>query len=70
MWVRSFGDITKTKYWLSFEQKPWRWSRWGFSIMPGTYCGTTKGLIIMLPFMVVLGHVRDLNWKPSETTST
>jgi len=54
----SFGDICKTTFWLSFERKPWAWWRWGLSFGP-TYNGTVRGICLMLPFMVVLGHQRD-----------
>jgi len=61
----SIGDITESRYWLSVERKPWRWWRWGCEFGP-TYCGTTHGICLMLPFCVVLGHIRDLDWKPED----
>jgi len=52
------GDISKSRIWLTVNRRPFAWWRWWFSFAP-TYNGTIFGLHIGLPFMVVLGHVRD-----------
>lgn len=54
----SIGSITRTKYWLSIERKPFRHWRWLLSFKP-TYHGTTRGLLIGTPWFVVLGHIRN-----------
>ena len=61
----SFGDICKSRYWLSIERRPWAWWRWILSFGP-TYCGTTHGVCLCLPFCVVLGHRRNLDWEPGD----
>jgi hypothetical protein len=64
MWYVSFGDISKTRYWLSFQRRPWSW-RWWLSFRP-TYNGTICGLHIGLPFMTILGHIRDTRLTGAE----
>lgn len=63
MWTKSLGDISKSRYWLSVSLRPFAWWRWWLSFSP-TYNGTIFGLHIGLPFLVVLGHVRDTRLKP------
>ena len=60
MWHFSFGDIRTSRYWISFARRPLAWWRWHLSFGP-TYNGTTAGICLMLPCLVVLGHVRNLN---------
>ena len=55
----SFGDICNTRYWVSFERHYFAMWRWHLSFGP-TYNGTVGGFILMLPFAVVIGHIRDL----------
>lgn len=55
----SFGDICNTKYWISFELRPWAWWRWFVGFGP-TYNGTTHGVVIALPCLVILGHRREI----------
>ena len=55
----SLGDISTSRFWISFERRPFASWRWGFSLSP-TYKGTIAGLYIGLPFCVILGHVRNL----------
>jgi hypothetical protein len=58
MWHKSIGDISKSKFWISVARRPWAWWRWGLSFGP-TYNGTVRGICLMLPCLVVLGHQRD-----------
>jgi hypothetical protein len=58
MWHRSFGDISNSRYWLSFARRPWAWWRWHLSFGP-TYNSTTGGILLCLPFLVIIGHIRD-----------
>lgn len=60
--ARSFGDICKTKYWLSFQRRPFAWWRWYIGFGP-SYIGTTHGVCIATPWLVILGHIRDLNFN-------
>ena len=53
----SLGDICKSRFWISFNRRPFAMCRWWFSFAP-TYNRTIVGLHIGLPFIVVLGHVR------------
>jgi len=53
----SFGDICLSRFWISFEPRPFAWWRWGLSFGP-TYNGTTGGIYVAMPFLVVLGHRR------------
>lgn len=69
MWKYSFGDICKSRYWLSFERKPWAMWRWWIGFQP-TYNGTIRGLHIGLPFMTILGHIRDTRLNAVETPTT
>ena len=55
----SFGDICKSRYWISFEPRFFAWWRWGLSFGP-TYNGTTHGICLMLPFCVIIGHRREI----------
>ena len=55
----SFGDICKSRYWISFEPRYFAWWRWHFSLGP-TYNGTTSGVCFATPWFVIVGHVRDL----------
>jgi hypothetical protein len=57
----SIGDIGKTKYWLSFEQRPISW-RWHLSFGP-TYNGTIAGVCCIVPGLSILGHIRKLAKK-------
>lgn len=59
MWHKSFGDICTSRYWLSIQRRPWAWWRWGLSFGP-TYNGTTHGICLCLPCLVILGHVRSV----------
>ncbi len=54
----SAGSITDTKYWISYESRPFKWWRWDICFRP-TYNGTKAGVILMLPFCVVIGHIRE-----------
>lgn len=56
----SFGDICKSRYWLSIERKPFAWWRWGVFFGP-TYNGTDAGFIAMTPVAVVIWHRRVLD---------
>jgi hypothetical protein len=56
----SFCDICNSRYWLSIEMRPWAWWRRFLKFGP-TYCGTTHGVILGLPFCVVIGHRRNLD---------
>jgi hypothetical protein len=53
----SFGDICRTRYWISFELHYWAWWRWFVSFGP-TYNGTTHGVVVGLPCLVIIGHRR------------
>ena len=64
MWHKSLGDICKTRFWISLERRPFRLGRWGVSFGP-TYVGTKRGLVIMTPWVVVVGHERDLGYQDS-----
>lgn len=57
----SIGDICHSWYWLSFEQRPFRWQRWYVGFRK-TYVGTTHGIVIGTPWMTIIGHRRDLNF--------
>lgn len=65
MWHISFGDIGKSRFWISFQRRPWAWWRWWLSFRP-TYMGTIRGLHIGLPFMTVIGHQRDTRLKDED----
>lgn len=54
----SFGDICNSRYWISFELRYWAWWRCHLSFGP-TYNGTTAGFCLGLPFVVVIGHIRN-----------
>lgn len=53
----SFGDICESRYWLSIERRPMDWHRWLLSFGP-TYNGTDRGVLLCLPFVVVIAHRR------------
>jgi hypothetical protein len=55
----SLGDIARTRYWISYESRPWAWWRWYFTPGP-TYNGTTAGFVWALPWAVIIGHRRDI----------
>jgi hypothetical protein len=55
----SLGDIARTRYWVSYESRPWAWWRWYFTPGP-TYNGTTAGFVWALPWAVIIGHRRDI----------
>lgn len=61
----SFGDICNSRCWISFQFRPWASWRWWLSFKP-TYQGTIRGLHIGLPFMTIIGHVRDLSFDHSQ----
>lgn len=60
------GDITKTKYWITIERRPYSW-RWllGFD---KTYNGTTHGFVLVVPCFSIMGHIRDTHLKHVEKT--
>jgi hypothetical protein len=62
MWSKSIGDIVKSRFWISMSLRPWASWRWWLSFAP-TYVGTIFGLHIGLPFLVVVGHYREIK-KP------
>lgn len=53
----SFGDISCSRFWISFKLMSINWRRWWLSFAP-TYIGTTCGIHVGLPFITVLGHFR------------
>lgn len=61
MWSFSFGDICKSRLWLSIARKPFRWDRWYAEHFNGTYNGTVYGVILATPWFVILGHERNLD---------
>lgn len=59
MWHWSIGDICTSRYWISFERRPWAWWRWHWSTGP-TYNGTVRGFLLCVPCLSVLAHERGL----------
>ena len=56
----SLGDICDSKYYLSFEYKPWcSWRDWHKPWINPTYNGTIAGIVWQLGRIIVLGHVRS-----------
>lgn len=58
----SFGDICESRYWISFERRPLNWYRWLISFGP-TYNGTTHGVVMIIPFLAIVGHIRKVEKK-------
>ena len=54
MRTKSFGDISKSKFWLSAELRP---AGWGFHIGK-TYGGTKTGLVVCFGVGLLIAHVR------------
>lgn len=65
----SFGDISETKFWISFKLIHWAWWRWWLSFDP-TYNGTIRGIHIGIPFLIIIGHQRDINATANHCNST
>lgn len=58
MWHFSFGDICTSRFWLSFERRPFSISgHWHFSTGP-TYHGTIAGFLVCVPGLTIIGHIR------------
>ena len=54
----SLRDICETTYWLSLERRPGT-AGWGLWAGP-TDNGTTHGVVASCPWVVMIGHRRDL----------
>lgn len=56
----SIGDITRSRYWLSFELKRHvaKHERKITLSTRSTYVGTSRGLFVLFPHVVIVGHVR------------
>lgn len=55
----SIGDIGNTRFWASFEWKPYTNS--AHISLGKTYNGTKRGIVITLWRFVFIAHERDLN---------
>jgi hypothetical protein len=58
----SIGDITETRFWLSFEWRKYP-QTWYFTKphFGKTYNGTKRGIVWQVGPLVIIGHERDLN---------